>query len=69
MSALNGCLLERPAYRKAQNTGHAVTETSYAGLNAKADALIQALIDKVEDHGGSDEAETAELARRAAAAG
>jgi chromosome partitioning protein len=45
--ALEGCLLERPAYRKAQNTGHAVTETSYAGLNAKADALIQALIDKV----------------------
>lgn len=46
-AALEGCLLERPAYRKAQNTGHAVTETSYAGLNAKADALIQALIDKV----------------------
>jgi chromosome partitioning protein len=37
--ALNGCLLERPAYRKAQNTGHAITETSYAGLNAKADAV------------------------------
>jgi chromosome partitioning protein len=68
-TALAGCLLERPAYRKAQNTGHAVTETSYAGLNAKADALIQALIDMVEDHGRSDEAETAELARRTAAAG
>jgi chromosome partitioning protein len=68
-AALEGCLLERPAYRKAQNTGHAVTETSYSGLNAKADSLIQALIDKVEDHGGSDEAETAELARRTAAAG
>ena len=27
--------------------GHAVTETTYAGLKAKADALIQALIDKV----------------------
>jgi chromosome partitioning protein len=49
--ALDGCLLERPAYRKAQNTGHAVTETSYAGLNAKADALIQALIDRVGEHG------------------
>jgi chromosome partitioning protein len=47
---LVGCLLERPAYRRAQNTSHAVTETSYAGLNAKADALIQALIDRVEDH-------------------
>ena len=50
-NALDGCLLERPAYRKAQNTGHAVTETSYAGLNAKADALIQALIDKVQQDG------------------
>jgi chromosome partitioning protein len=68
-AALAGCLSERPAYRKAQNTGHAVTETSYAGLNAKADALIQALIDKVEEHGRSDEAETTELARRAAATG
>jgi chromosome partitioning protein len=68
-STLAGCLSERPAYRKAQNTGHAITETSYAGLNAKADALIQALIDKVEEHGRSDEAETTELARRAAAAG
>jgi chromosome partitioning protein len=68
-ATLSGCLLERPAYRKAQNKGHAVTETSYAGLNAKADALIQALIDKVEDHGRSIEAETPELARSAAAAG
>ncbi len=50
-TALTGCLLERPAYRKAQNGGHAVTETSYAGLNAKADALIQALIDKVKTDG------------------
>lgn len=46
-TVLTGCLLERPAYRKAQNMGHAVTETTYAGLKAKADALIQALIDKV----------------------
>ena len=46
-TVLSGCLLERPAYRKAQNMGHAVTETTYAGLKAKADALIQALIDKV----------------------
>jgi chromosome partitioning protein len=46
-SALDGCLLERPAYRRAQNGGHAITETSYAALNARADALIQALIDKV----------------------
>ena len=50
-AALEGCLLERPVYRKAQNTGHAITETSYAGLNAKADALIQALIDMVHQDG------------------
>ena len=46
-AVLDGCLLERPAYRKAQNTGHAVTETSFRNLNTKADALIQALIDRV----------------------
>jgi chromosome partitioning protein len=50
-TALNGCLLERPAYRKAQNGGHAVTETSYAGLNAKADQLVQALIDRISENG------------------
>jgi chromosome partitioning protein len=50
-AVLDGCLLERPAYRKAQNAGHSITETSYAGLNAKADALIQALIDKVQSNG------------------
>ena len=31
-AVLDGCLLERPAYRKAQNTGHAVTETSFRNL-------------------------------------
>jgi chromosome partitioning protein len=46
-TVLDGCLLERPAYRKAQNTGRAVTETSFHQLNTKADALIQALIDRV----------------------
>lgn len=49
--ALDGCLPERPAYRKAQNRGHTITETSYAGLNAKADALIQALIDRLDNNG------------------
>jgi chromosome partitioning protein len=47
-SVLEGCLLERPAYRKAQNTGHSVTETSFRGLNEKADALIQAITDRIE---------------------
>jgi chromosome partitioning protein len=51
-TVLEGCLLERPAYRKAQNTGRAVTETSFHHLNTKADALIQALIDRVGDTHG-----------------
>src|SRR2546430_7953609 len=45
-TVLDGCLLERPAYRKAQNSGRAVTETSFRNLNTKADELIQALIDR-----------------------
>ena len=51
-TVLDGCLSERPAYRKAQNTGRAVTETSFRNLNTKADALIQALIDRVGDANG-----------------
>lgn len=50
-SVLTGCLVERPAYRQAQNSGHAVTETRYSALNARADALIQSLIDRVTNHG------------------
>jgi chromosome partitioning protein len=46
-AVLNGCLVERPAYRKAQNEGRAVTETRYAALNTRADALIQSLIDRI----------------------
>jgi chromosome partitioning protein len=51
-AVLDGCLLERPAYRKAQNVGHSITETSYHNLNVKADALIQAIIDRIEDNNG-----------------
>jgi hypothetical protein len=32
--ALAGCLSERPAYRKAQNTGHAVTEGGGSGSSS-----------------------------------
>ena len=48
---LSGHLPERPGYRKAQNLGYAITETRFSGLNEKADALVQALIDRVADHG------------------
>jgi chromosome partitioning protein len=50
-AVLDGCLLERPAYRQAQNAGHAITETRYATLNERADALIQSLIDRVTNNG------------------
>ncbi|HLG63097.1 MAG TPA: ParA family protein [Ktedonosporobacter sp.] len=49
---LEGCLYERPAYRQAHNSGRAVTETYYKNLNDQADALIQALIDRVGEDGG-----------------
>ncbi len=67
-TVLDGCLLERPAYRKAQNSGHSVTETSFRNLNTRADALIQALINRVgDDNGRSLETETPEHLGRAAA--
>jgi chromosome partitioning protein len=46
-TVLTGYLPERPAYRKAQNAGYAVTETPFSSLKKRADALIQALVDKV----------------------
>lgn len=46
---LPGALVERPAYRQAQNAGHAITETRFAALKERADALIQSLIDRVTE--------------------
>ena len=48
---LDGCLIERPAYRKAQNSGLSVTETQFKTLNIRADALIQSIIDKATKDG------------------
>lgn len=45
---LPGSLPERAGYRMAQNTGYAITETRFPPLNERADALIQALIDRIE---------------------
>ena len=50
-ATLPGCLPERPAYRQAQNLGYAVTETRFTRLNERANALIQALIDRIESNG------------------
>ncbi|CNF38310.1 ParA family protein [Yersinia enterocolitica] len=44
---LDGCIFEQTAYRQAQNAGLSVTETRYKGLNARADELIQSLINKI----------------------
>ena len=46
-AVLNGALFERPAYRRAQDQGLAITETQYGSLNARADALIQSIIDRI----------------------
>lgn len=46
--ALPGSLPERPGYRLAQNAGYAITETRFGPLNERADALIQALIDRID---------------------
>ncbi|MGF7213527.1 chromosome partitioning protein [Skermanella aerolata] len=44
---LVGSLHERAAYRQAQNVGQSITETRFAGLNQRADVLIQAIVDRV----------------------
>jgi len=48
-SVLEGCLMERPAYRQAQNAGMAITETRFQSLRAQADALVQKIIDKAAE--------------------
>jgi chromosome partitioning protein len=59
-SVLDGSLPERPAYRKAMNTGRSVTETSFRSLNAAADGFIQALIDRIGDGNGRCDAPQAQ---------
>lgn len=64
--ALAGAIPERSAYREAQNRGRAITETKSAALNAKADALIEALLDKVAEEVRRAHATTAENLERKA---
>lgn len=49
--ALAGCIFERAAYRQAQNEGYSITETKYAGLNQRADSLLQEIVERVANHG------------------
>lgn len=44
---LDGAIYEHTGYRQAQNRGRAVTETETAKLNERAEALMEALLDKV----------------------
>lgn len=48
-AVLDGAVMEKSAYRLAQNRGQAITETTVAKLNAQADALMAALLEKVTD--------------------
>jgi chromosome partitioning protein len=47
-TVLEGSLQERPAYRQASNVGLSITETRYPQLNKRADALIQAMVDRID---------------------
>lgn len=44
---LAGGLPAKASYRDAQNHGRSITETNYPSLNARADAIIQSLIDRI----------------------
>lgn len=46
-NVLPGCIYEKTAFRTALNKGKSLTETSYKGLSASADNLIQSLIDEL----------------------
>ena len=46
--ALPGSILERPAYRQAQNLGLTITETRFAQLNRRADELLQNVVDRID---------------------
>ncbi|MFG5121734.1 AAA family ATPase [Methylorubrum sp. POS3] len=43
---LPGAILERAAYRQAQSGGASLTEVRFAGLAGRADALVQAIVDR-----------------------
>ncbi len=52
---LEGAIPERTAYRRASDLGRTVTETPYRSLNEKADTVMQAIVDcleQLETNGG-----------------
>lgn len=50
-NVLEGYLMERAAFRIAQNSGLSITETKFKTLNVRADSLIQNLINMVANNG------------------
>lgn len=48
---LSGFLPERTGYRRASDLGRAATETAFPTLNRKADELIQAIVNRIEELG------------------
>ncbi len=41
---LDGCVLEKPGYRQAQNDGYALTETKWKSLNEKANIVLESIL-------------------------
>lgn len=48
-AVLAGELPEKTAYRRASDEGRAVTETRYATLNERAEALAQSIVDRITE--------------------
>lgn len=44
---ISAILPERTAYRRALDLGRSLTETGFASLNARADAVVQAVVDRI----------------------
>jgi chromosome partitioning protein len=48
-STLRGEIPERTAYRRATDSGRALTETNFPSLNARADVLAQSVVDALQE--------------------
>ena len=48
-SLLKGHLPERTGYRRASDMGRAATETTHKTLNQKADEVVQAVVDRLQE--------------------
>jgi len=45
-NVISGWIPHKTAYGKALDSGHTLTETKFPSINAKADSIIQAIMDK-----------------------